>query len=55
MGWAGDRRDFSKPGRPLSGYGVGISFLDGLVRADLSRGAWPQKRTRFDLIVEARF
>jgi hypothetical protein len=55
MGWAGDRRDFSQPGRPLSGYGVGISFLDGLVRADLSRGAWPQKRTRFDVIVEARF
>jgi hypothetical protein len=55
MGWAGDRRDFSKPGRPLSGYGVGISFLDGLVRADLSRGLWPQKRTRFDVILEARF
>jgi hypothetical protein len=55
MGWAGDRRDFSKPGRPLSGYGLGISFLDGLVRADLSRGLWPEKRTRFDVIVEARF
>jgi hypothetical protein len=55
MGWAGERRDFAKPGRPLSGYGVGMSFLDGLVRADLSRGLWPQKRTRFDLAVEARF
>ncbi|MGZ8413455.1 MAG: hypothetical protein ACXWZS_01810 [Gemmatirosa sp.] len=55
VGWAGDRRDFSKPGRPLSGYGVGMSFLDGLVRADLSRGLWPEKRMRFDLAVEARF
>lgn len=55
LGWAGDRRDIGHPGRPLSGYGAGISFLDGLVRADLSRGIWPQKRTRFDLGVEARF
>jgi hypothetical protein len=55
VGWAGDRRDFGSPGRPLSGYGVGMSFLDGLVRADLSRGLWPEKRMRFDLAVEARF
>ncbi|GLC26626.1 hypothetical protein [Roseisolibacter agri] len=55
LGWAGDRRDVGHPGRPLSGYGAGISFMDGLIRADLSRGLWPQKRMRFDLAVEARF
>ncbi len=55
MGWAGPRADFAHPGRPLTGYGVGLSFLDGLVRTDLSRGIHPQKRTRFDLYVEARF
>ena len=55
MGWAGPRADFAHPGRPLSGYGVGLSFLDGLIRADLSRGIHPQQRTRFDLSVEARF
>jgi hypothetical protein len=28
IGWAGDRRDFSDPGRPMSGAGVGASFMD---------------------------
>jgi hypothetical protein len=55
LGWAGDRRDFTSPGRPLSGYGVGLSILDGLFRADLSRGIWPEKRTRFDLALDVRF
>ncbi|MDF1506071.1 BamA/TamA family outer membrane protein, partial [Roseisolibacter sp. H3M3-2] len=55
MGWAGDRRDLSRPGRPLSGYGVGLSILDGLFRMDLSRGLYPQKRTRFDLALDVRF
>jgi hypothetical protein len=55
LGWAGNRQDFARPGRPLSGYGVGLSILDGLFRADLSRGLWPQKRTRFDLALDVRF
>lgn len=55
VGWAGDRRDWSHPGRPVSGAGVGLSILDGLVRMDLSRGIWPRKRTLFDLYFEARF
>ena len=55
VGWAGGRRDFTRPGRPLSGGGGGVSFLDGLVRMDLARGIWPERRTRFDLSVEGRF
>lgn len=55
IGWAGPRDLWSKPGRPLSGAGVGMSFLDGLIRADLARGIYPRKGTRFDLYVEAKF
>ena len=55
LGWAGDRSAWSHPGRPVSGAGVGLSFLDGLFRADVSRGIWPRKRTLFDVYFEARF
>lgn len=55
IGWAGSRDLWSHPGRPMSGAGVGISFMDGLVRADLARGIYPSKRFRFDLYLEARF
>ena len=55
LGWAGDRSDWSHPGRPVSGAGIGASILDGLFRADLSRGIWPRKRTLLDLYFEARF
>lgn len=55
VGWAGPRDLWSHPGRPMSGAGVGVSFMDGLVRADLARGIYPARRFRFDLYVEARF
>ena len=55
VGWAGDRTAWSHPGRPVSGAGVGFSFLDGLIRADVSRGISPRKRTLVDLYFEARF
>lgn len=55
FGWAGRRADFAQPGRPLSGAGAGVSFLDGLVRFDVARGIWPEKRWRADLYLEARF
>lgn len=55
IGWAGPRDLWSHPGRPMSGAGVGVSFMDGLVRADLARGIYPRKRFRFDLYLEARF
>ncbi len=57
LGWAGSRTsDWGKSQRPLSGVGAGTSFLDGLVRMDLSWGIWPVvKRPRFDISLEARF
>ncbi|MBK8247933.1 MAG: hypothetical protein IPK85_11120 [Gemmatimonadetes bacterium] len=55
VGWAGPWSTRSTPGRPLSGVGVGTSFLDGLIRFDLSRGLYPRKKMRFDMYVEARF
>jgi len=55
IGWAGARSAWGTPGRPMSGAGVGASFLDGMIRMDLSRGIYPLTQTRFDLYLEARF
>jgi hypothetical protein len=55
LGWAGSRSDWKNPGRPLSGVGVGASFMDGLIRFDVARGIYPEKKTRANLYVEARF
>ena len=55
LGWAGSRTNFSHPGRPLSGAGIGASFMDGLVRIDLAKGIYPEKDVRANLYVEARF
>lgn len=55
LGWAGDRSDFSKVGRPISGVGYGESMFDGILRVDLSRGLYPKKQWRFDVYLEARF
>lgn len=55
LGWAGSRDAFSHPGQPLSGAGVGASFMDGLIRVDVAKGIYPEKRWRTNLYVEARF
>src|SRR6266542_1996845 len=55
MGWAGNRKNVAHPGRPLSGAGVGASFMDGLFRFDVAKGIWPEKKVRANLYVEARF
>jgi hypothetical protein len=55
LGWAGARDGWNAIGRPMSGVGVGASFLDGLVRIDLARGIHPRWQTRLDLYLEARF
>jgi hypothetical protein len=56
VGWAGPRAEWRTPAALLRGAGVGVSFLDGMFRADLSRGGLGGVRqTRFDLSVEARF
>ncbi|HEU4631268.1 MAG TPA: ShlB/FhaC/HecB family hemolysin secretion/activation protein [Gemmatimonadaceae bacterium] len=55
MGWAGARDAWRHPGRPISGAGIGLSVLDGLMRFDVARGIWPQEQWRVDLYLEARF
>jgi hemolysin activation/secretion protein len=55
FGWAGDREHLSEVGRPLSGVGVGLSFLDGLMRFDIARGIYPEKQFRFTLYMDSKF
>jgi hypothetical protein len=55
VGWAGPRTDFTNPGRPLSGAGVGLALLDGLVRVDAAKGIWPERRWRLDIHLGSRF
>ena len=55
LGWAGARANWNAPGRPLSGVGIGQSFLDGLIRVDVSRGLWPRQQWRLDLQLDAKF
>jgi hypothetical protein len=56
VGWTGDRRALRERafGRPMSGVGVGASFLDGLIRLDVARGIHPQMKWRASTYVEAR-
>lgn len=55
LGWAGSRDDWSNVGRPASGVGLGWSFIDGLVRADLARGIYPTKQWHFTLYLDGRY
>ncbi len=55
LGWAGNRGQWRDVGRPMSGAGIGMTMLDGLLRFDLSRGIYPEKGFRVDTYVEARF
>ena len=55
IGWAGDRTKFSEVGRLLSGVGIGVSGLDGLIRVDVARGIYPRQETRVNLYLDARF
>ena len=55
FGWAGDRRNWSNIGIPMSGVGAGTSIMDGLIRFDVARGINPDRQWRIDTYVEARF
>ena len=55
IGWVGDRSAYREVGRPMSGVGIGASMLDGLIRADVSRGIFPQRRVRLDVYLDAKF
>jgi hemolysin secretion/activation protein ShlB/FhaC/HecB len=55
LGWVGDRDKIRDVGRPMSGVGAGVSFLDGLFRFDVARGLYPRKQFRVDLYLESKF
>jgi hypothetical protein len=55
LGWVGDRTKLSDVGRPMSGVGVGISMLDGMIRFDVARGLYPRRQTRLALYLGSRF
>ena len=55
LGWAGDRDAWRHPGQPMSGAGVGLSMLAGLVRLDVARGMHPRPRWTMGLSLDARF
>jgi hemolysin activation/secretion protein len=55
FGWAGDRRNWSNIGLPMSGVGAGTSIMDGLIRFDVARGINPERQWRVDTYIEARF
>jgi hypothetical protein len=52
-GWAGSRADFAAHapwrGKPLLAWGIGTSFLDGLIRLDVARGLRAPAGWRVDL------
>jgi hemolysin activation/secretion protein len=55
VGWAGPRGDFARPGKPLSGAGVGVSLLEGLLKIEAAQGISPERRWRWDVYLGARF
>jgi len=55
LGWVGDRTKMGDIVRPMSGFGAGLSFLDGLFRFDVARGIYPRKQFRVDLSLESKF
>lgn len=55
LGWAGDRHRLTTGVAPVSGAGVGASFLDGLLRIDVAKGIRPSNGVRASMYVDARF
>jgi hypothetical protein len=54
IGWAGPRAEWSSARQPMSGAGVGVAMMDGLIRLDVSRGIQPTQRWRTDFYFEIR-
>ena len=55
IGWAGPRDAWSSPGRLISGAGVGVSLLDGLLHVDLAHGVQPSRSWRGAMYLDARY
>lgn len=54
-GWAGSRSDWWSEGRPITGAGVGLSLLDGMLHVDLAHGIAPSRSWRGAMYLDARF
>ena len=54
-GWAGARGAEWSRARPMSGAGVGLSVMDGLLRLDAANGIWPRSGVRVDFAIDVRF
>ena len=52
VGWAGSRKTFGQT-QAQRGTGAGVGFLDGLIRIDVARGLYPNKKWRTDIYFEA--
>lgn len=52
VGWAGSRKAINKD-KAQQGAGIGLGFLDGLLRVDVSRGIYPGRRWRTDFYLGA--
>jgi hypothetical protein len=52
VGWAGSRRSFGSI-QPQRGAGLGLGLFDGLMRFDVARGLYPNRRWRLDLYFDA--
>ena len=52
VGWAGSRTTWGMT-KPQQGTGFGLGFLDGLIRLDIARGLYPNKKWRTDIYFEA--
>jgi hypothetical protein len=55
LGWAGDRHSWNEGVVPVSGAGIGGSFMDGLIRLDLAKGIRPSGWVQASLYLDARF
>jgi hypothetical protein len=55
VGWAGSRRDWRSVGRPASGVGAAISFMDGAMRFDVARGIFPSRQWRVAMYLEGKY
>jgi hypothetical protein len=49
IGWAGARESFGRDGAPISGAGVGVKVLDGLIRFTVAKGVRPTRGVRAGL------
>lgn len=55
MGWAGSRTDWRNIGKPVSGAGIGVSFMDGLIRMDIAKAVQPTAGWTLDFTTGTRF